>query len=249
MKNYQARPDLLKDRVILVTGAGDGIGAVAAKTFAAHGATVVLLGRTVKKLEKIYDEIKNAGSPEPAIYPLNLEGATARDYDEMAATIKSGLGRLDGIVHNAAILGEPTPLQLYPSDLWKKVMQVNVTAAFMLTQPCLPLLRESPDPRILFTTHRLESAYWGAYGVSKAAVETLMKILADELENEPYVVVNAIEPGDLQSPMIARAWPGKNIKTLPTIESVMPWYLYLIGPDSREETGKVFPAQSVSSEL
>lgn len=240
MQNYQPSGDLLKDRVILVTGAGDGIGAVAAKTFAAHGATIVLLGRTVKKLEKVYDEIKNAGFPEPAIYPLNLEGATVRDYEEMALAIKSGLGRLDGILHNAAILGEPAPLQHYPAVLWQKVMHVNVTAAFMLTQACLPLLKESPDPRILFTSHRLESAYWGAYGVSKAAVETLMKILADELENEPRIAVNAIQPGEVQSPMMTRAYPGKNIKTLPTIETTMPVYLYLMGPDSREETGKVF---------
>lgn len=243
MKNYRPSNNLLQNRVILVTGAGDGIGAVAAKTYAAHGAAVVLLGRTVKKLERVYDEIKNAGFPEPAIYPLNLEGAITKDYDEMATAIKSGLGRLDGILHNAAILGEPTPLQHYPAELWQKVMHVNVTAAFMLTQSCLSLLKESPDPRILFTGHRLESAYWGAYGVSKAAVETLMKILADELENEPRVAVNAIQPGDLQSPMIARAYPGKNIKTLPSIETVMPWYLYLMGPDSQEETGKVFSAQ------
>lgn len=248
MKNYQPKPDLLKDRVVLVTGAGDGIGAAAAKTFAKHGATVVLLGRTVRKLEKVYDEIKSGGGPLPAIYPLNLEGATVKDYEDMALAIKSELGELNGILHNAGVLGEATPIKQYPVDLWQKVMHINLTAPFILTRACLDLLQHSKDPRVIFTSHRLDSAYWGAYGVSKAAVETLMKILADELENT-RVTVNAIQPGEVQSPMMARAYPGKNISQLPTIESIMPAYLYLMGPDSTGVTGKIINAQGIDEKI
>ena len=239
MKSYQDKSDLLRNRVILITGAGDGIGAVAAKQFAAHGATVILLGRTIKKLEAVYDAIKNAGHPEPAIYPLNLEGATVKDYEDMAYAIQSELGQLNGILHNAAMLGETTPIKYYPVDLWQRVMHVNLTAPFMLTRACLTLLQQSNDPRIAFTLHKLESAYWGAYAVSKAALGNLVKILADELENNPRIAVNAIQPGDVQSPLIARAYPGKDLKSLPAIESIMPTYLYLMSADSKDVTGKI----------
>src|SRR5690606_4408562 len=209
----------LKGRVVLVTGAGDGIGAAAALAFARHGATVVLMGRTVRKLERVYDAVKAGGGPEPAIYPLNLEGASVKDYEDMALAIKTELGRLDGILHSAAILGTTTPVKQYPVDLWQKVMHVNLTAPFVLTRSCLDLLRQSENSRVIFTTHRLDSAYWGAYAVSKAGIESLMRILADELENS-RTTVNAIEPGDVQSPMMARAFPGKNIGALPTIDSI-----------------------------
>ncbi|HEX7026131.1 MAG TPA: YciK family oxidoreductase [Gammaproteobacteria bacterium] len=245
MKNYQPKPDLLKDRVVLVTGAGDGIGAAAAKAFARHGATVVLLGRTVRKLEKVYDEIKAGGGPEAAIYPLNLEGATVKDYEDMALAIKTELGRLDGILHNAGILGETTPIRHYPVDVWQKVMHVNLTAPFMLTRVCLDLLQQSQNSRVIFTTHRMDTAYWGAYGISKAAIESLMKILADELENS-QTTVNAIEPGEVQSPMMARTFPGKNIGALPAIDSILPAYLYLMGPDSSDVNGKIIEAQKAS---
>lgn len=243
MKNYQATNDLLKDRVILVTGAGDGIGAVAAETFARHGATVVLLGRTVRKLEQVYDRIVDAGAPKPAIYPLNLEGASFKDYQDMAAAIARELGGLNAILHNAALLGDNTPIANYDVQLWHRVMQVNVNGPYMLTRACLELLQGSADPRILFTSHRVEQAYWGAYGVSKSAVLSLMKILADELSSHKPVRVNAIEPGEVQSPLAARAFPGKNIKSHAPIVSIMPAYLYLMGRDSASVNGQIVPAQ------
>ena len=234
-----AEQQQLKQRVILVTGAGDGIGAVAAQTYAQHGATVVLLGRTIAKLEKTYDAIKNNGDPEPAIYPLNLEGATEQDYLDMANTIGNELGRLDGVLHNAAVLGELTPLEHYRAELWQKVMHINVTAAWQLSRACLPLLRQASDPKIVFTLHRTTSAYWGAYGIAKAAVESLMRILADELDTDPPIAVNAIIPGETQSPMVVRAFPGKDIKQLPSMQSLMPSYLYLMGPQSSGLTGRI----------
>lgn len=244
MQNYKAPKDLLKDRVILVTGAGDGIGAVAAGTFARHGATVVLLGRTVRKLEQVYDRIVAAGGPKPAIYPLNLEGANSKDYQDMASAIARELGGLNAILHNAALLGDNTPIAHYDVQLWHRVMQANVNGPYMLTRACLELLQNAAEPRIVFTAHRVEQAYWGAYGVSKSALLGLMRILADELSTQRPVRVNAIEPGETQSPLTARVFPGKNLKSLPAIESIMPAYLYLLDKDSAEVNGQIISVQN-----
>ncbi|HEY3486901.1 MAG TPA: YciK family oxidoreductase [Gammaproteobacteria bacterium] len=243
LKNYHAKDDSLKERVILITGAGDGIGAVAAETFARHGATVVLLGRTVRKLEQVYDRIVAAGAPKPAIYPLNLEGASFKDYQDMAAVISRELGQLNAILHNAALLGDLTPLAHYDVQLWHRVLQVNVNSPFMLTRACLELLQQADNPRIVFTAHRVEQAYWGAYGASKSALLSLMRILADELDSHKRICVNAIEPGQVQSPLTARALPGKDLKALPPIASIMPAYLYLMSKDSAEINGQIIPAQ------
>jgi len=240
MKNIQPDPDCLRDDVILVTGAGDGIGAVAAKQFAAFGATVVLLGRTVSKLEKVYDEIESAGCPKPAIYPLDLEGAGPGDYEQLASVIGDKLGQLNGILHNAAMLGGLTPIRYTEAETWRRALHVNLTAPFLLTRACLDLLKQSNKPRIVFTTHRVSSAYWGAYAVAKAGVERLMDLLADELSDDNVPVrVNAIAPGELQSPLIARTYPGRDNTVLPDIESVMPAYVYLMSSASQDINGKI----------
>ncbi|MFW2374651.1 MAG: YciK family oxidoreductase [Gammaproteobacteria bacterium] len=240
---YLAPIDLLHGKTILITGAGDGIGKVAARTFASHGATVVLLGRTIHKLEQVYDEIIHAGSPEPAIYPLNLEGAAPKDYQDLATTLEDQFGALHGLLHNAANLGASTPLALYDIELWYKVMQVNLNAPFVMTQALLPLIRKTPESSILFTVDDKSSAYWGAYGVSKAAITGFMQILADELDSENPVKVNAINPGPTQSALRMRAYPGENPNEMTPPEDIMGTYLYLIGRDSEGETGKVFQAQ------
>jgi NAD(P)-dependent dehydrogenase (short-subunit alcohol dehydrogenase family) len=179
--SYQARPGLLQDRIILITGAGDGIGKAAAAACAALGATVILAGRTVAKLEQVFDQIVNAGGPEPVIYPVDLEGATGEDYDELAVNIDQQFGRLDGLLHNAAILGQRTPLTNYRQDVWDKVLQVNVTAHFKMTQALMPVLEKSADASIVFTTSsvgRQGRAFWGAYAVSKFASEGMMQTWA-----------------------------------------------------------------------
>ncbi len=246
MQDYAPPPDLLKERVVLVTGAGDGIGAAAAKCFARHGATVILLGRTVRKLEAIYDAIEQAGGPQPAIYPMNLEGATPKDYQELGDTLEREFGRLDGLLHNAALLGTLTPLEMYDLALWAKVMQVNLHAPYLLTRACLPALRKSEDASVIFTSsavgHR-GRAYWGAYAISKAAAENMMQILADELEANTSIRVNSIDPGAVRTRMRARAYPGEDPNIHPEPEAIMPAYLYLMGPDSKGETGKAFHAQ------
>jgi len=247
MQNYQAPNDLLKGKVILVTGAGAGIGRSAAMSFSAHGATVILLGRTIKKLEDVYDEIESAGYAQPAIYPMNLEGAVAKDYDDMAATIEKEFGRLDGILHNAALLGSITPIDQYDADTWLQLMQVNLNAPFMMTQALISLLRESDDASVIFTSSsvgRKGRAYWGAYAVSKFGIEGLMQVLADELDDEHHDIrVNSINPGATRTNMRAHAYPAENPIHNPLPEDIMGTYLYLMGKDSAGITGQAFDAQ------
>lgn len=246
MFDYQAPEQLLEGRIILVTGAGDGIGRAAAKTYAAHGATVVLLGRTLEKLESLYDEIEAAGYPQPAIVPLNLESATEHEYMELANTLEQEFGRLDGLLNNAGSLGVRTAIETYDPTIWTQVMQVNVNAAFMLTQALLPLLQESDDASIIFTSSgvgRKGRAYWGAYAVSKFATEGLMQVMADELENTSPIRVNCINPGATRTQMRVTAYPGEPPQTNPTPEEIMPVYLYLMGEDSKEVNGQSLNAQ------
>lgn len=241
--NYQAAANSLKDRIILVTGAGDGIGETAAKSFAKHGATVILLGRTIPKLERTYDAIIEADYPQPAIIPLDLEGATYDDYLEVADTIEQEFGHLDGLLHNAGTLGALTPIQQYDLKMWAQVMQINLTAPFLLTRACIPVLKKSNDARIVFTSSSVAHkgrAYWGAYGVSKAGQDNLMAILADELESNTSIQVNSIDPGRVRTRMRALAYPGEDPSTVPTPEEIMPTYLYLMGPDSKNVNGQIY---------
>lgn len=240
---YQAPKDFLKDKVILVTGAGDGLGQAAAKAYAAHGATVVLLGRTIPKLEKTYDAIVEAGGPEPALYPLNLEGATPKDYEQLAETLNQQFGGLHGLLHSAAILGTTSPIQQHDIDTWYKVMQVNLNAPFVMTRALLPLMRNTAGSSIVFTTDDKSHAYWGAYGISKDALTSFMKILADELDTENNAVrVNAINPGAVRTQMRVRAFPGEDPNTLPLPDDVMAAYLYLMSDDCTD-TGQTILAQ------
>lgn len=246
MSEYTPPTDLLANRVILITGAGDGIGRTAALACAAHGATVILLGRTIAKLEAVYDAIEQAGHPQPAIYPMNLEGSTPKDYLDLAATLEREFGRLDGLLHNAAILGGLSPLAHQDIDLWFKVMQVNLNAPFLLTRACLGLLMKSDDASVVFTSDKVGRsgrAYWGAYGVSKFGIQGLSQILAQELETNTHVRVNSIDPGAVRTRMRTLAYPGENALANPLPEAIMPAYLYLLGPDSRGITGQQFSAQ------
>lgn len=239
---YLAPANLLQDKIILVTGAGDGIGKAAAMAYAKHGATVILLGRTTQKLEKVYDEIISARGVQPAIYPMNLEGASPKDYADLANTIENEFGALHGLLHNAAMFGAASPVQHHDIELWYKVMQINVNAPFLMTRALLPLLIRTPDSRLVFTTDDKTRAYWGAYGTSKAAINGLMKILADELDTEHPVRVNAINPGVVRTRLRARAFPGENPNTLRTPDEIMAAYLYVMGKDC-DKNGEIIQAQ------
>lgn len=246
MFEYSARPDLLAGRTILVTGGGRGIGEAAAKAYAAHGATVLLLGKNEDNLNRVYDDIEAAGHPRPAVIPFNLETALPHQYDELAAMIEREFGQLDGLLHNAAIVGPRTPLEQLSGDNFMRVMQVNVNAMFMLTSTLLPLLKLAKDASVIFTSSsvgRKGRAYWGAYAVSKFATEGLMQVLADELDDTAAVRANSVNPGATRTDMRAKAYPGENPLVNPLPEEIIPVYLYLMGPDSIGVNGQALDAQ------
>ncbi len=246
LNDYRAAPDALANRVVLVTGAGDGIGRAVARAAAAHGATVMLLGRTTRKLESVYDEIVDAGHPKPGIVPLNLEGAVMKDYEDLAATIEREFGRLDGLVHNAGLLGSLAPIEHYDPMEWHKVLHVNLSAPFLMTRACLPVLKASADASVVFVSSsvgRRGRAYWGAYAVSKFGLEGLMQTLADETEKNAVLRCNSLNPGATRTSMRRQAYPGEDPDALKTPEQIVQPFLYLLGPDSRGVTGKAFDAQ------
>ncbi len=244
--DYTPAKNLLKDRVILVTGAGAGIGRAVAKSLGAHGATVILLGKTVNKLENVYDEILAAGGPLPGIYPMDLMGAKYTDYEQMVGALDKEYGRLDGLLHNAGILGEGAPIEHHEIHIWQQVLQVNLTAPFLLTRACLELLYKSLDASVVFTASgvgRKARAYWGAYAVSKYGIEALSLTLADEVEFRGTLRVNSLNPGAVRTAMRRQAFPAEDLSTLKTPEDILPAYLYLLGPDSKGITGQQFDAQ------
>ena len=243
---YQPENTLLQGKTLLVTGAGDGIGRAAALSYANHGATVILLGRTVAKLESVYDEIEAAGDPQPAIFPLDLNSAGNEEVIAMAQAIGENFGHLDGLLHNASVLGERRPIESATVAGWQEVMQVNVNAQFLLTRHLLPLLQAAPSASIIFTSSgvgRKGRAFWGAYAVSKFATEGFMQVLADELENTCKVRVNSLNPGATNTAMRRMAYPSETPTDTPYAEDIMPAYLYLMGEDSAEITGQALNAQ------
>lgn len=240
--NFTPQENCLKDKVILITGTGDGIGATAAKTFAKHGATIILLSKTEKKIIAINDEIVDAGYPQPAIITLNLEEATADDYAGLAQTIENEFGHLDGLIHNAAMFEGLSPISQFDNTLWNRIIQVNLHAPFLLSQVMIPLLNKSQCSSMVFTSSGVAHqgrAYWNAYGVTKAAGDNLMGILADELENNTPIRVNSIDPGRVRTRMRALAFPGEDPMTVPAPEEIMDSYLYLMSDDSKDVNGKI----------
>lgn len=245
MLEYQAAKDLLKDKTILVTGAGDGIGRAAALAYAEHGATVILLGKTVKKLEAVYDQIEQAGYPTPAIVPLDLKGATEQNYIDMAETIEQQFGHLDGLLHNASLLGVLGPFEHISLDSVRDVLQVNVVAEIMMTKALLPVMKKAPSASLIFTSSsvgRQGRAFWGEYAISKFATEGMMQSIAHEYQGTS-LRANSINPGATRTGMRANAYPAENPQTLKTPEELMPTYLYLMGDDSSDITGQQFNAQ------
>lgn len=246
LRQYRPGPGTLEGRVILVTGASGSIGGALALACARLGARVILNGRSVRKLEKLYDAIVATGAPRPSIAPLDFEKADAAAYDALAEAIQAEFGRLDGLAHLGAVLGDRSPILHYDVPTWMKVMHVNVTAPFILTRTLLPLLERSDDASIVFTSSGVSirgRAYWGAYAVSKFADEGLMQVLADELATAQPIRSNSVNPGAVRSPMRAKAYPGEDAATLTPPEDVVWPFLYLLGPASRSVTGLRFDAQ------
>lgn len=246
VKDYEYRPGLLNNRNILITGASDGIGEALAIRTAKLGAKVILHGRNIKKLESVYDEIRAIGAAaRPSIAPIDLATADGEAYVSLASSISKEFGQLDGLVHNAGILGTKTAIEQHDPVEWQRVLHVNLTSAFALTQVCLPLLRESADASIIFTSSgvgRRGRAYWGVYAVSKFATEGLSQVLADE-HRHSNIRVNCINPGPTRTKMRLAAYPAEDRDKLKTPDEIMPVYIYLLGPDSQGITGESLDAQ------
>lgn len=238
----------LRDRHILITGAGDGIGRAVALDCARAGATVILLGRTQEKLERLYDQIVGENLPEPVIHPMDLASAGNEDYEALAHGVSEQFGRLDGLLHNASVLGLLGPMQYFAPESLQKIMQVNVNAAFLMTRALLPVLMNSPSGRIVFTSSsvgRRGRAYWGAYAVSKFATEGMMQVLADELDSTSNIRVNSINPGATRTAMRAAAYPAENPNTLPSPDSLTPAYVYLLSEHSQSVHGQALDARDL----
>ena len=245
MVNYQPHSDFLADKTILVTGAGDGIGKEASLHYAKYGANVILLGRTVKKLELVYDEIVTNGGADPAIVPLDLLGATPQHYRDMASTIEDQFGHLDGLLHNASLLGHLGPFSQISEKDWQEVMQANVNSQFFMTQALLPVLKKSTHASVIFTSSSVGvkgRAYWGSYAISKFATQGMMEVLADEYEKS-NIRFNCINPGGTRTGMRAKAFPAEDASLLQSAADIMPTYLYLMDQQNSKENGQTLQAQ------
>lgn len=242
---YQPQRDLLQNRIILVTGASAGIGEEAARTYARHGAQVILLGRNDEKLRRVAQAVADENGQMPRWFTLDMETCTPADCEQLAHTLATHYPRLDGVLHNAGLLGDICPMDQQKPEVWQRVMQVNVNATFFLTQALLPLLLKSDAGSLVFTSSsvgRQGRANWGAYAASKFATEGMMQVLAEEYQSR-HLRVNCINPGGTRTGMRASAFPTEDPQKLKTPADIMPLYLWLMGDDSRRKTGLSFDAQ------
>jgi NAD(P)-dependent dehydrogenase (short-subunit alcohol dehydrogenase family) len=236
----------LRDRVVLITGATGGLGRALSLACAKAGATVVLHARVVRSLEMLYDEIKHAGYPEPVILPLDLAKATADDFANAASALEAQIGRLDAVIHTAAMLGSLGPVEHQSFDSWLALLRVNVAAPMGLTRSLIHLLNEAPDASVTFTLDsrgQEPRAYWGGYAVTKAALTAFARELADEWENRPNLRVNAIVPGPIRSPLRMQTHPGEDKSTLSPPDALVPLYLHLLRGQAKADSGALINAQ------
>ena len=238
--NYKVEEGELEGKVILVTGANRGFGLAITMDLAKAGATVIMLGRDLGSLEYAYDAVVDAGYKEPILYPLDLEGATPENYQELQDNILDKFKKLDGLIHNAAILGTQMPIDQYDIKLWYSTLQINLSAPFMLTQFLIPALMKSDDARILFlssTVGRKARAYWGAYSVSKFGIEGFAKTLSEELE-KTQITVNTINPGKIRTEMRRTAYPAEDASTVPRPEEKSSVIVYLLSNEGSKINGE-----------
>ncbi len=240
INNFQPSESYLQDQVILITGASRGIGKAVALECARLGATVLLIAKDLKRLEHTYDEVLALNAPQPAILNIDLEAATADDYQTIADSIDKEYGRLDGLLHNAGRVGGLTPLQNIEIETWSKLVTLHLHAPFLMSRACIPLLRNSQDPSMLFTIDETNKAYWGAYGVSKYGQAGLLKILADELDGDQKIRVNGIHPGIVRTDLRTHNYPDINPHEFPAPETVVAPFIYFLGADSKNTTSEIY---------
>ena len=246
MDDFKPSKDCLKDKTILITGTGSGIGRAAAKTLSQFGAQLILLSKDLGKLESLYEEIVEQGLKEPLIHPMDFEDAEEEQYLKIKEAIKDRFENLDGLINNAGILGEKKPLEQYQYSIWKKVLNVNLDSAFLLTKTLLPLLNHSKPSSVVFTSSgvgRKGRAYWGGYSISKFATEGMMEVFADELENTSKIRVNCINPGPVRTKMREEAYPAEDPEKNPQPEEIMNLYVYLMSDVSKDINGQSINAQ------
>ena len=229
-QSYKATDNLFENKVIMVTGAADGIGRSITIALAKHGATVIMLDKKARHLEKLFDQIMERGYIEPVILPVDLLEITPESATQLAQAVHDDFGKLDGLLHNAAELGSPSPLDQYDIEYWNEVMHTNLQAPYFLTRALLPLLKQDYATNLLFTTAdvaRQPQAYWGAYSIAYAGLEAQMKIWAEELENTSNIKINSIDPGPVRTSFRRRSHPGESQDMLITPQSLTAAYLKL----------------------
>jgi len=244
--SYKAPDNLLKDKVILVSGGGSGIGREAGLTFSAFGAEVILLGKNSSNLNETYSLFEKNNLKKPVLQSIDLETAKEQDYKKISEEVYKEFGKLDGLLNNASILGVKTSIQNYDFKEWRRVSKINFESALLLTRSLLPILQIPGNSSIVFTSSGVGKkgrAYWGAYAISKFATEGLVQILSEELEKTSGIRVNAINPGAVRTKMRAEAYPAEDPKNLKQPKEVMNAYLFLMGMDSLGITGNSIEAQ------
>jgi len=246
IENYVAAEDSMQGKVVLITGAAGGLGSSLARTASRLGCELILLDKNERGLNALYDEIHHDTGIQPGLYPLDLGGATEANYEKMAATIDEVFGKLHGVVHCAANVGQITPALQIDISQWMATFNINVHGPAMLTRALLPLMRQSQNASIIFTLDNKQTAYWGAYGASKAAIECWMRALADELDgiraedNSMPIRCNAIDPGKMRTTLRSSAFPGEKPDEVPSPESKVGAFLYLLDNQSAKVNRQVF---------
>lgn len=250
--DYAPAKNALQDKVILITGAGDGFGRSLALNFASHGATIILLGKTKKKLEKVYDEIEQQGNPQAAIMPMDLGKAVESDYQQLATAIHDNFGQLDGMVLNAVTLGQHSPVVNIDIDQWTSSLHINLTANFLLLKHCSGLLNKAGRSSVIYVSDQLAAhgkAYWGTYAISKSACINLMQTVADEWESNTEIHVNSIDPGPMGTGMRRQAFPGEDPSLQPAPETAANTLLYFMDPGHSWPNGKHFTWEPAAQKL
>lgn len=233
----------LLNKHILITGASQGLGEQVAKAVASAGATVILMSRSQKKLEKVYDDIVASGAPEPYAICFDLISAEEKEFEQLAQTIAQATdGKLDGIVHCASYFYALSPLDFQTVAEWVNQYRINTVAPMGLTRAMFPMLKASPDASVIFVgeTHgEKPQAYWGGFGASKAGVNYLCKVASDEWERFEHLRANVLVPGSINSPQRIKTHPGESASERKEMTDITPDFVWWLSSESKGRSGEI----------